>query len=80
MQRHQDALVELGVLGISEVVNHRRVGTSTAAVLREGGLKVDRPVEAQAAVVEDIDPVRRVVTGGVEEGYLPSCQYAAGTH
>ncbi len=44
--------------------------TSATAVLREDLLKVNGPVEVQAAVVEDVDPVRLEISGRVEDGDL----------
>lgn len=43
---------------------------STTTVAGEDAFEVDGPVEAEAAVVEDIDPVRLIVTGSVEDGDL----------
>jgi len=65
-----NSLVVLGVLGISQVEDDGRVRASTTAVAGEDALEIDGPVEAEAAVVEDIDPVRLVVARSVEDGDL----------
>ncbi|EEY14371.1 predicted protein [Verticillium alfalfae VaMs.102] len=61
-------LVVLGVLGVSEIVDDRRVRAGTTTVAGEDALKVDGAVEAEAAIVVDVDPVSLVVTGGVDDG------------
>jgi hypothetical protein len=58
------------VLRVSEVVNDRRVRARATTVLREDALEVDGSVEAEASIIEDVDPVRLVVTWGVEDGDL----------
>ena len=70
LRRQPPDLVVLRVLRISEIEDDRRVRTRTTTVARKDGLEVNRAVEAQAAVVQDIDPVRLVVARRVKDRNL----------
>jgi hypothetical protein len=58
------------VVGISQIKDDRRMGTGTATVSGEDGFEINRPVEAQATIREDVNPVTLVVAWGVEDGDL----------
>jgi hypothetical protein len=47
-----------------------------AAAVGKDARELDSAVEAEAAVLEDVDPVRLVVGGGVDNGDLSSVSYA----
>jgi hypothetical protein len=68
--RTRDPLVVLGVLGVSEVKDDGAVRSGTTAGLGEDVLKVNRAVEAEGAVLVDVDPVTLVVTRSVDDGDL----------
>lgn len=65
-----DPLVVLGVLWVSEVKDDNTVRSGTATGLGEDVLKVNRAVEAEGAVVVDVDPVALVITRCVDDGDL----------
>lgn len=67
---HTNPLVVLGVLGVSKVKDDSTVRSGTTAGLGEDVLKVNRAVEAERAVLVDVDPVALVVTGSVDDGDL----------
>lgn len=58
--------VVLGVLGIGEVENDGRMRPSTTTVAGEDALEIDCPVEAEASVGKDVNPVALVVSRGVD--------------
>lgn len=65
--------VVLRVLGVSQIKDDRRMRLATTPV-RKLIRELDGAVEAEAPVVEDIDPVSLEVRGGVDDGDLKSCQ------
>jgi hypothetical protein len=62
--------VILGVGGVSQVKDDGRVRPGTTTVGGEDGFKVNRTVEAESTVGENVNPVALVITGCVDNGYL----------
>lgn len=68
--RTRDPLVVLGVLGVSKVKDDSTVRSGTTAGLGKDVLKVNGAVEAEGAIIVDVNPVALVVTGSVDDGDL----------